>query len=53
MIGVIFLVMCFVLLVFCVICWAVFHLAGGLIHILLVAALVFLVLHFISRRRAV
>lgn len=50
--GLIFLVMFFVLLAFCAICWAVFHVAGGLIHILLVAAVVFLILHFVAGRRA-
>lgn len=33
--------------------WGVFHAAGGLIHILLVAAVVVLLINFISGRRAV
>jgi hypothetical protein len=30
--------------------WVAFHVAGGLIHLLLVLALIFLVLHFVSGR---
>ena len=33
--------------------WGVFHVAGGLIHILLVVALVVFLFNFISGRRAV
>jgi hypothetical protein len=33
--------------------WGVFHAAGGLIHILLVVAVVVLLINFISGRRAV
>jgi hypothetical protein len=32
--------------------WGVFHVAGGLIHLLLVVALVVFVVNFISGRRA-
>jgi uncharacterized membrane protein YtjA (UPF0391 family) len=33
--------------------WGVFHVAGGLIHILLVIALVIFLINFISGRRTV
>ncbi|HET9040885.1 MAG TPA: lmo0937 family membrane protein [Gemmatimonadales bacterium] len=33
--------------------WGVFHVAGGLIHLLLVVALVVFLINFISGRRAV
>lgn len=33
--------------------WGVFHVAGGLIHLLLVLALVVFLINFISGRRAV
>jgi len=33
--------------------WGVFHVAGGLIHLLLVIALVVFLINFISRRRTV
>lgn len=33
--------------------WGVFHVAGGLIHVLLVVALVVFLINFISGRRAV
>lgn len=33
--------------------WGVFHVAGGLIHLLLVIALVVFLINFISGRRAV
>lgn len=32
--------------------WGVFHVAGGLIHILLVVALVVFLIHFFSGRKA-
>lgn len=31
--------------------WGAFHVAGGLIHLLLIVAVVFLVLHFVRRRK--
>jgi hypothetical protein len=37
-----------------IICWALglgFHIAGGLIHIILVVALIMFVLHFVAGRR--
>ena len=49
----IFLVLFFVLLGVWVAGWMVFHLAGGLIHLLLIIALISLVMHLFTRRRAV
>ncbi|HXJ30531.1 MAG TPA: lmo0937 family membrane protein [Gemmatimonadales bacterium] len=31
--------------------WGAFHVAGGLIHLLLIVAVVFLVMHFVRRRQ--
>jgi hypothetical protein len=33
--------------------WGVFHVAGGLIHLLLIVALISLVLHFVRGPRSV
>ena len=41
-----------VLLVAWVMGWTVFHVAGGLIHLLLVIAVISLVLHFVRGGRA-
>jgi hypothetical protein len=41
-----------VLLVAWVLGWTVFHVAGGLIHLLLVIAVISLVLHFVRGGRA-
>jgi hypothetical protein len=49
----IFLVLFFVLVVTWVFAWAAFHIAGGLIHLLLVVAVVSLILHLVSGRRSV
>lgn len=46
----IFLVLFVVLLVVWLVAWAAFHVAGGLIHLLLVVAVIFLILHFVARR---
>ena len=48
-----FLALFFVFLVFWVFGWLVFHIAGGLIHALLVVAVVSLVWHFVSARSTV
>ena len=48
-----FIALFFVLLVAWVMGWTVFHVAGGLIHLLLVIALISLVLHFVRGARAV
>jgi uncharacterized protein DUF5670 len=42
-----------ILVVAWVLGWGVFHVAGGLIHLLLVVALVVLLFNFISGRRTV
>jgi uncharacterized protein DUF5670 len=47
-----FLLLCAVLVVAWLIGWGGFHVAGGLIHLLLIVAVVFLVLHFVRRRQA-
>jgi hypothetical protein len=48
-----FLALFFILLV-CWICgWIVFHVAGGLIHLLLIVAAISLVWHFVRNRGAV
>jgi len=49
----IFLVLFFVLLVVWGLSWAAFHVAGGLIHLLLVLAVIFLILHFVRGRSKV
>lgn len=49
----ILLVLFFVLLIFWLLAWAAFHIAGGGIHLLLVLAVIFLIAHFLRGRRAV
>jgi hypothetical protein len=49
----IFLVLFFVLVVAWLLAWAAFHITGGMIHLLLILAVIFLVIHFVSGRRAV
>lgn len=49
----IFIILFVILLIAWILGWTVFHVASGLIHILLVVALVALVLHFIRGRRTV
>jgi Family of unknown function (DUF5670) len=46
------LLLVIVLVVAWIIGWGAFHVAGGLIHLLLLVAVVFLVLHFVRRRQA-
>ena len=46
-----FLVLFFILLVIWILGWVAFHVAGGLIHLLLVFALISLVLHFFRGSR--
>jgi hypothetical protein len=48
-----FLVLFLVLLAIWILGWAAFHLAGGLIHLLLILALGALVVHLFRGRRAV
>ena len=47
-----FLVLFFLLLAAWLIGWAVFHVAGGLIHILLVIAVTSLIVHFVRGRQS-
>jgi len=47
----IFLIVFFLLMVTWVMAWATLHIASGLIHLLLVIAVISLVLHFVSGRR--
>jgi hypothetical protein len=48
----IFLILFFVLVVTWVCAWAAFHIAGGLIHLLLVVAVISLILHLVMGRRS-
>jgi hypothetical protein len=48
-----FLALFFLLLVVWVLGWAAFHVAGGLIHLLLVLAVVSIIIHFFRGSRAV
>ncbi|MGH9351701.1 MAG: lmo0937 family membrane protein [Terriglobia bacterium] len=45
-----FLVLFIVLLIAWLLGWFAFHVAGGLIHILLVVAIIALIVHFVRRR---
>jgi hypothetical protein len=47
----IFLILFVVLLLAWIFSWAVFHIAGGLLHILLIVSVVSLILHFVRGRR--
>jgi hypothetical protein len=47
-----FLILFFLLLGAWVILWAAFHIAGGMIHILLVIAVIALILHLVRGRSA-
>jgi hypothetical protein len=46
----IFLILFIVLLLAWIFSWAVFHVAGGLLHILLIVAVISLILHFVRGR---
>ena len=48
-----FLVLFIVLLLAWILGFAAFHVAGGLIHLLLIVALISLVVHFVTGRRVV
>jgi len=48
-----FLILFFVLLVIWLLGFAAFHVAGGLIHLLLLFALISIIVHFFMGRRAV
>jgi len=43
-----FLILFFVLLATWILAWALFHIAGGLIHLLLVFAVIALLIHFLG-----
>ena len=43
----IFTILFVILLIAWIIGWGVFHVASGLIHLLLIAAVIFLILHFV------
>jgi hypothetical protein len=47
-----FLILFGVLLVAWLLGWGALHIAGGLIHLLLVVAVIFLILHFVRGRAA-
>jgi hypothetical protein len=47
-----FLIMAVILAVAWVLGWAAFHIAGGLIHLLLIVAVVSLIVHFVQGRAA-
>ncbi len=47
----IFLILFFVLLVSWVLSFVAFHVTGGLIHILLIVAVIALILHFVAGSR--
>ncbi len=46
------LVVAFFLFIVWIVSWLAFHVAGGLIHILVILAVISLVLHFVRRRAA-
>ena len=48
-----FLVLFFILLVIWLLGFAAFHVAGGLIHLLLILAVISIIVHFVRGRRAV
>ncbi|MGZ4818413.1 MAG: lmo0937 family membrane protein [Terriglobales bacterium] len=43
----IFLILFVVLILAWIFSWAIFHIAGGLLHILLIVAVISLILHFV------
>lgn len=47
-----FLILCGVLVVAWLLGWGALHAAGALIHLLLVVAVIFLILHFVRGRTA-
>jgi hypothetical protein len=47
-----FLILCIVLATAWLLGWGAFHVAGGLIHLLLIVALISLVVHFVRGRGA-
>ena len=51
--DIIFLILFFVLGGVWLVSWAAFHIAGGMIHLLLVIAVLSLIVHFVRRRPVV
>jgi hypothetical protein len=49
----IFLMLFFVLGICWLIAWAAFHVSGGGIHLLLIVAVIFLIVHFVRGRQSV
>ncbi|HEX3880599.1 MAG TPA: hypothetical protein VHW24_26640 [Bryobacteraceae bacterium] len=49
----IFLFLFFVMVVIWLVAWAAMHITAGGIHVLLLLAVIFLVMHFVSGRRTV
>lgn len=47
-----FLALAFIFLIIWLVSWVAFHIAGGLIHLLLVIAVIFLIIHFVRGRSA-
>ncbi len=47
----IFLILFVLLLLAWIFSWAIFHVAGGLLHILLIVAVISLIVHFVRRPR--
>jgi hypothetical protein len=45
-----FLILFFVLVVVWIVSWAAFHVAGGMIHLLLLIAVISLIVHFVRGR---
>jgi hypothetical protein len=48
-----FLALFFILLILWLLGWAAFHVAGGLIHLLLILAVIAIIIHFFRGTRAV
>jgi hypothetical protein len=48
----IFLVLFFIALAAWIVLWAALHIAGGAIHLLLIIAVIFLIMHLFRGRRA-
>jgi hypothetical protein len=48
-----FMFLFFILLIMWVLGFAAFHVAGGLIHVLLIVAVISLIMHFVRGRSAV
>lgn len=49
----ILLVLAFIFFIIWIVCWLAFHVAGGLIHILLVVAVILFIIHLVRGRSTV